>query len=102
MNNMIDRASMNDCGCWLDGQRGHYIGRDTIHLAEQLGMGVSWSTLYMCDNYNTWCHEPDFPSEAFDEEVQDALDWLNDNIAPEGAFFEFDDGLYLSPIGDDC
>lgn len=97
-----DILTLDDCGCWLDGQRGHYIGRDTIRLAHSWGCPVDDVTLYLCDKYEVEYFSDRFPHEFFDGQVDRTFNWLNDNIAPEGASFEFDDGLYLVPIDDDC
>ena len=92
----------DSCGCWLDGQRGHYIGRDTIMLAKEFGMRINGITQYLCDTYEDNYFKDSFPHEYFDDEVYDAMNWLNDNIAPEGTCFVFDDGFYLLSTDDNC
>lgn len=46
-----------------------------------------------------WASDPDV-SEWLSEGAQNALEYLNAEVAPEGHRFEFDDGLYL--LGEGC
>ena len=94
--------TIDDCGCYLDGQRGHYIRRDTIEFARNFGRPTDDVVNYLCLIYDNHCDNDFFPVEFLDAECDDALNWLNENIAPEGTYFAFDDGLYLFAEDEDA
>lgn len=89
------RLTLDECGCYLDGQRGHYIARDTIDLASYWGFPLTKDEARFTARYALDGDKPDYPHEALSDLCDRAVDWLNENIAPEGASFGFDDGLYL-------
>lgn len=46
------------------------------------------------DSVGRWFDDPD-DSEALTEAADKAIDWLSENVAPEGYFFALSDGLVL-------
>lgn len=81
-------------GCWWEGHQGHYIGKYVVE--EALGRG--WhaedeSTIReMVEVY------PNLTNDQYviwDEVVNDAEQWLNDAVAPEGYSFGWHDGEFF-------
>ena len=81
-------------GCWYAGHRGHYIGEAIVEEALSRGWhDEDEATIrQMVDAY------PDLTDDQFaiwDEVVNDAEQWLNDAVAPEGYSFGWHDGEFF-------
>jgi hypothetical protein len=64
-------------GCWLDNHRGHYITRDAIWLAQELGFIVGQCESFALDMYESHGHEDNYPHEMLRELCDEAVAWLN-------------------------
>jgi hypothetical protein len=109
----MERQTITEIGCYLDGHRGHYIIRDMIQLAEGWGFIIGPFEQFALAMYEDHNHEENYPHEGLHELADEALNWLNigDNegldrpikfqnsppIIPEGTAWgwnEGDFGLY--------
>lgn len=92
-------------GCWLDNHRGHYISRDAIQLAQNMGFIVGPSDQWVLDCYDRFYHEEHYPFEVVVELADEAVAWLNSSptereihgqnmppARPEGTAWAFEDG----------
>jgi hypothetical protein len=71
-------------GCYIDSHNGHYLSALTIQLAESFGWedqdAIQLATKYFEDPYDSAC-------EFIHDAADDAVEWLNTNIAePEHSF----------------
>jgi hypothetical protein len=105
-----ERLTITETGCYLDNNRGHYIFRDVVDMAEGWGFIVSPSDRFVLDHYESEGHEENYPYEVVYELCQEAEDWLNAGqdariagqnfppIIPDGYWWGFnhdgDFGLY--------
>ena len=91
--------NITDTGCFLDNHRGHYIGRDTIQLAQEWGFIVGSFEQFAIDMYDSdaVAERNDYPYEALIELCDDAVEWLNsgqgecDKCAGSGIALEGED-----------
>jgi hypothetical protein len=67
----------HDAGCWLDSHRGHYINRDMILLAVELGFIIDPFVRYALLHYDDDMTDENFPVEGMYDVAEFALDWLN-------------------------
>lgn len=90
---MTTRATADEAGCWLEGSRGWRISGQVVRKAQEWGMPLSDDDDIVLraflDDY------ADDPSEAIWEMADEATQWLNDNVAPEGYSFGFYDGEFF-------
>lgn len=80
-------------GCWVEDTWGHYASQRVCQIAMQAGWEPSEADALIVNNY------PDVDDDALmaysDEIVCDAVDWLNDNLAPRGYRFDWADGGFF-------
>lgn len=69
-------------GCYLDGQRGHYVARDVVYLAQGYGFIVGALAQWALDAYEDHHHEDAYPAETISELAGEARDWLNSGRCP--------------------
>lgn len=82
------KASPNEAGCWISGSLGIYAIQELITIAAIHGYITSES----------YKNNKDKDSEVEMWEADEAEDWLNDNVAPEGYQFGWADGeFFLMP-----
>lgn len=79
-------------GCIFDSHRGHYIIPEIITYAEELGRPTDPFVKFTLTRYDEQYHTDEYPTSAMDDEHEKAIDWLNENIAPEGYSFGHNDG----------
>lgn len=72
-------------GCIFDNHRGHYISRDVIKFAIDLGFIVGPFEQYALDTYDDDFHHDTYPAEALIELSTDAIEWLNSGTGVCGA-----------------
>lgn len=70
-----------DAGCWVDGHWGQYGSLKVIQIAQEFGL---WPD-------ETFDNENEFIHEIADEAEQ----WMNDNVAPDGHSFGWFDGEWF-------
>lgn len=104
---MVERATAEMAGCWLAGSSNRTVDElnfDTIMIAKDRGFTVSNKDNDILDIFEDqpadpfsgtkWADDVDI-SQGLSEIADDAVEWLNENVSPDGYHFEFDDGLYL-------
>lgn len=74
---MNKRIEITETGCFLDNHRGHYITRDMIWMAEELGYIIGPLEKFALDHYEDLGHEENYPTDVLYEIAEDALNWLN-------------------------
>lgn len=93
----ITKATPDDIGTWIDSSRGHYAHVALIQRALDCGMPDNDYQIVVDDYYasgGTGDH-CEFSVECADE----ALEWLNDNVAAEGYLFDWFEGdVQYQPI----
>jgi hypothetical protein len=72
-------------GCWVDSSRGGYMGERIIAIAIEYGAPLE--------------QQSRASGEEYDLVTDEATEWLNENVAPEGCTFDYhpdwgDWGLY--------
>lgn len=109
------RWESDRAGCIFDGANGWHNNGRVIDLARNLGMFYTDHDEQILDAYNKDETSTITLGEGDDAEVVNtgdavigqyemvdkAIGWLNDNIAPAGYAFGFDDGFYLREIDDE-
>lgn len=99
------KLTSSHAGCLFDSHsRGHYIVPTVIEYADDLGRPTDPFVKYALFRYSTDHHlnADEFPHEALIEESDKAIQWMNDNCAPEGYAFDWNDGDFgLYPIEDE-
>jgi hypothetical protein len=70
-----------EVGCYFDSARGIYIGEAVQNMA----IGYGWSEKNFLSVNSTF----------YDEVTDEAIGWLNGNVAPEGTYFDFHDGEFF-------
>lgn len=101
------KASPADAGCWIDGHWGQYGVARMVEIAAAHGYGDSevidlaarhlGATKWLSDAPELTDDEHEALSWAADEVER----WMNDNVAPEGLYFHWEDGeFFLSPADD--
>lgn len=111
---------MLETGCYLDSHRGHYIARDMIQLAVDLGFIIEPFEKHALNTYEDWAHDENAADlyGALVDLSDEAINWLNvgDNSGlnrpikgqnsppeiPEGYAWAWNDGDFgLYPIEED-
>lgn len=69
--------TVDQTGCWLGSHRGHYINRDMILLAVELGFIIDPFVSYALLHYDDDMTDENYPSEGLYDVADHALDWLN-------------------------
>jgi hypothetical protein len=69
--------TQSEAGCVLSNQRGHYISRDVIQLAESYGFIIGSFEDFALEMYEAHNHEDNYPHEAVTELCDEAVNWLN-------------------------
>ena len=96
----IIKADPSDAGCWVDGHWGQYASANVIEMAAAHGwddaeaLGLAQKHLASMG--------PSTSEELSDEEfstmmaaIDEAEEWLNENVAPEGFSFGWFDGEFF-------
>ena len=97
MSEAVKRVEPGAAGCWINGDIGHYLSAEIILIAEDYG----WKDSKAIDAaYRYWGNDPN--DENIAEYVYDAADdaiaWMNENVAPEGYTFDYHEGeFFLMP-----
>lgn len=79
--NEIPKADPSSAGCWIDGHWGHYGASRLIQIAEEHG-------------WHGGQHEGFDPQFKW-EVAEEAEEWLNANVAPEGFSFGWHEGEFF-------
>lgn len=101
------RATDADYGCWLDSHRGWHISADLVYMTHRLGMTLDQDDVLILATYDT-DYGTDLLTLSTGEEVDpiecvsgqggmadQATEWLNEHVAPEGAYFGFWEGDFM-------
>lgn len=88
----IKKLTNADAGCIYDSHNGHYIIPFVIGYAHDAGRQTDPFVLFALSEYADNYHDPVFPNDALIEEHDQAIIWLNQNVAPDGFIFEWNDG----------
>lgn len=95
-----NKATPADAGCWVGGHWGQYAVARMIQLAEEWGYrGDQLCALA----YRHLAQQTPYDIEPLDADewqiLHDGADevetWLNENVAPEGFHFTWDDGEFF-------
>lgn len=90
----MNKLTAADSGCWVDGHWGHYIAARTIQIA----IGAGWNDLdanHAAEKYLAGDIDDGLAELVYDL-GDEAVDWMNANIVPEGYAFGWWEGeLYL-------
>lgn len=87
----VQRISPDAAGCWIDDRIGHYISAEVILTAAAYGWKDE-AAINAAERYNG--NDPDdedLPQYVYCA-AEDAVEWMNENVAPEGYMFGFHDG----------
>ena len=95
---VVQRISPTAEGCWINDSIGHYLSAEIILTAAAYGWKDE-AAINAAERY--WGSDPD--DENLPEYVYDAADeaiaWMNENVAPEGYAFDYQDGgFYMMPL----
>ena len=84
---MNQKLTEADAGCWIDGHWGQFGSSRAVQIAHEFG----WEKYPVVH-----------PDEEFIHEIADeAIDWLNDTVAPKGYAFGWWEGeLFLQSYAD--
>lgn len=92
-------ATPDDRGCWIDGARGWKAPLRLVEIAAERGWPVEPSDDVIIEQYGRGVGD----GVAVDEIAEDALAFLNDQIAPHGYAFGWHEGdLMLWSEADWC
>lgn len=78
----MEKLTSADAGCWIDGHYGIYATERVLSIAKDLDWPVSG---------DIDINDVDQLFDATDE----AVDWMNKNVAPEGFSFGWHDGEFF-------
>lgn len=104
---MIHKASKADAGCLVSSDWGQYIPARVVEIASSYGYGSDGlagadKVIALADEYLKSGYVPgmgkDFTDDEYDRLVagaEEAQDWLNYNVAPEGYHFGWYDGEFF-------
>lgn len=98
---MDTKISPDYAGCWIDGHWGRFGSSRLLSIAESLGWPLaSDSDLIIAinchDDSTQDCGNPDCCcAEIVFDATDEAENWLNENIAPEGFSFGWYDGEFF-------
>lgn len=96
--NTIERVTPDDAGCWIEGSRGWYGSQRLIEIAESYGFALSAEDRDAVDAYFASDDADGSAAEAVTGQggiADDAEDYLNANVAPEGYSFGWHDGEFF-------
>lgn len=80
-------------GCLFDSALGHYVHPEVIKLARREGMNFDPFEEFTLNRYDALWDAPDYPDLVSQGGLLDkAVEWLNDNRAPHGYLFDFNEG----------
>jgi hypothetical protein len=85
-------------GCVFDeANHGHYIGRSVVELALNRGWhDEDEATIRdLADRYEMSWSDDSYPFEVWNDIVDDAEEWLNTVIAPDGYSYGFHEGSFF-------
>lgn len=82
----IIKASSTDAGCWIDGHWGQFGSSRLIEIAECYGFTFEPPTDSDC---------PGDIAEQIYEIADEAENWLNAHVAPEGFYFGWYEGEFF-------
>jgi hypothetical protein len=98
---MTTRLLPVDAGCWIDGHWGQYGVARSIEIARDFG----YSDLLIVDiaEQKLMCMQPSYyryaitdeQEELLSEAADEVVDWLNDNVAPQGFTFGWYEGEFF-------
>lgn len=97
----IVKATPADAGCWVDGHWGQYGAARVIEIALEHGWEDEEATDLAARHMGSMSLNPrnnDLSENDFEKLLwasEDAGRWLNENVAPEGYFFEWRDGEFF-------
>lgn len=93
------RAFPQEAGCWISGHRGQYAILDLLEIAESWGWDGPERLAY--GTYEAEQADPPWERDLeFEVVAADAAErWMNEQVAPEGYAFGWEDGeFYLMPM----
>ncbi len=95
----MNLVTIENAGCWIEGNWGHYGSARLIQLAVGLGFG-NMETRAVADRY--MANEPLLDENGEDLEFEYIMDladeaevWMNEAIAPTGYSFGWHDGEFF-------
>jgi hypothetical protein len=91
---VIERATPDMAGCWIDGARGWRAVPYAVRIAHRYGWPLSAHDGSILDRYESGDQQETGPydHESVSEMCNDATEWLSQNVAPLGYRFEWHDG----------
>lgn len=80
------QVTIVDVGCWLDSARGQYIGEEVQKIAIKAGFKMDFVSCN-CDETCPCGGKDESHGEWYSGAWDDAEEYLNENVAPEGTLF---------------
>lgn len=94
----IQRVSPDAAGCWIDGHIGHYLSAEIILTAAAYGWKDERAINAAMKYWGGLDGDENLAEYVYDA-ADDAIEWLNANVAPEGYAFDYEDGeFYMMPL----
>lgn len=88
----VQTADPSSAGCWIEGSWGHYADQRLCQIAEGLGWDIDAESKAHVDNYP---HAQPDDSDIVRDLADEAEEWLNRYVAPEGYRFGWADGEFM-------
>jgi hypothetical protein len=88
---MSARVTPADSGCWVAGHHGHYASAIVIETALNYG----WHDTQAAEIAARYPELTEHEQDVLNDVVNDAEQWLNEHIAPEGYSFGWHDGEFF-------
>ncbi len=100
------RETPKASGCWLEGSRGWHASATLVRIAHDYGMTLTADDVAILDSYESGLvekvglstGETVDPTECVTGQgdlADQAEEWLNDHVAPEGYSFGWNDGEFF-------
>lgn len=96
----ITKASSTDAGCWIDGHWGQYGVARMIEIAAEHGYvnpdiaQLANAKMFECAHPGA-CLLTDSEDETLEDVCDSVVDWLNENVTPEGCSFNWFEGEFF-------
>lgn len=88
---MSARATAADAGCWVAGRHGHYAMPGVIEIA----LAYGWADEQASGIAQRYPDLSESDQDALSDTVDDAEQWLNSHVAPQGFSFGWHDGEFF-------
>lgn len=94
---VVQRISPDASGCWIDSHIGHYLSAEIILTAAAYGWKDE-EAINAAERYWGRDEDEDLAETVYDA-ADEAIEWMNQNVAPEGYRFDYDDGeFFMMPV----